>query len=592
MKKAIIILFIVISVSKIYSDEDRRTILILNSFHQGYHWTDRIMEGILSSLKNDSSLDLHIEYMDAKRIQDDFTVETLTEMYLHKYKKIPIDVIISTDDPALDLLLEYGEDIFPGVPVVFSGINDFMPERIEGRTLYTGVYEEYDIPGTVAIIKKLHPGIKVLPVILDATASGKAFMNRIRRAEPFLPNDLKIDYLVNLTSEELRARLKEFPVGNPVLWGIYLITGDGIPLSVRQSIELVKSANHQEIYCLWDVVGLGAIGGKVTNPVFQGEYAAAIALQIIEGRHPDEIMPQSPPMENLFDYKEIRGKDIKVRDLPDNATFRNQPFSGLWKYKRMIVTTLVFIILLLVIIFILVMDIQRRRKAERSLMQTQQLLLQSRKMDALGQLAGGIAHDFNNLLTGIIAAVSIIKNEERMSDLFSRSVEIIQLSSSQASELCRKLMDFSKKESLELNRLDVHTLIDDTVKILDQTLRSGLEIVVKNNAVDSNILGNRSAIQNIILNLGINASHAISDGGRITIETADILLEKKYCSSVAFDISPGMYLQIKITDTGKGIPPSQLEHIFDPFLQPKKKEPVLASPPFTVRWKGIKELFL
>ncbi|MGL1891603.1 MAG: response regulator [Spirochaetaceae bacterium] len=198
-------------------------------------------------------------------------------------------------------------------------------------------------------------------------------------------------------------------------------------------------------------------------------------------------------------------------------------------------------------------------------------LNQSSKMDAIGQLAGGMAHDFNNMLTGILNAVHLLKNPKRKIDKHGLTlVDMIMKASVRAADLISKLLAFSRKGELNYSILNIHEIIDETVEIFNRTIDKKIRIIVNKQSKYFNIIGDSSGLQNILLNLGINSSHAMPDGGEIKITTKDIILDENYCNASQFDITPGMYCDIEIQDTGFGIPAEKITKIFDPFYTTKK----------------------
>ncbi len=183
---------------------NKKNVLILNAYHQNYHWAGEIMAGIFSELSDKNSFELFVEYMDTKRCSDSVYYEQLKDIYLHKYKNIDIDIIIACDDNALNFMLLYRDRIFPQVPVSFCGVVDFHPSRTEDHELYSGVYETYDIPTNLELIKTIHPEINRIAFISDITESGKALTARMKRAEILFKNKLTIDYIINKKPEQIK----------------------------------------------------------------------------------------------------------------------------------------------------------------------------------------------------------------------------------------------------------------------------------------------------------------------------------------------------------------------------------------------------
>ena len=151
-----------------------RHVLVLNSYHHGLSWTGSIVEGIESGLGGDSGLELHIEYMDTKRLYDEVYLQKLYEVYKYKYSQVRFEVVIVSDNNAFEFLRQHHDELFPGAPVVFCGINNFSDAMVEGYDLFTGVVEVTDIESTLEIALQLHPNVAQVAVVNDRTSTGVA----------------------------------------------------------------------------------------------------------------------------------------------------------------------------------------------------------------------------------------------------------------------------------------------------------------------------------------------------------------------------------------------------------------------------------
>jgi len=198
-------------------------------------------------------------------------------------------------------------------------------------------------------------------------------------------------------------------------------------------------------------------------------------------------------------------------------------------------------------------------------------LNQSRKMEAIGQLAGGIAHDFNNMLGGIVGAAEMLKFDmDQFTTEDQEFIRIILNSATKAADLTSKLLTFGRKRNTVFTTECVHQIISDSVGLLNRTINKNIKIEVHSRAEQSSIIADCSAIQNCFLNLAINASHAMHDGGMITFITENVVLSDTYCTKSSFDITPGNYIKIGIYDTGEGISENILAKIFEPFFTTKE----------------------
>jgi PAS domain S-box-containing protein len=194
----------------------------------------------------------------------------------------------------------------------------------------------------------------------------------------------------------------------------------------------------------------------------------------------------------------------------------------------------------------------------------------SQKMAAMGQLAGGVAHDFNNMLGGIMGAAELL-SEQLPDDESARQLNRLIIETvERASGLTDKLLTFSRTQGTGFTAQDVHRILHDTIALLRSSIDRRITIATDFSAESAGILGDASLLQSAFLNLGINASHAMPDGGTITIRTRTVDLDEIYCAASNFEISPGRYIEVELQDTGCGIPQENLLRIFEPFFTTKE----------------------
>jgi PAS domain S-box-containing protein len=192
-------------------------------------------------------------------------------------------------------------------------------------------------------------------------------------------------------------------------------------------------------------------------------------------------------------------------------------------------------------------------------------LRQSQKMDSLGQLAGGIAHDFNNMLSGTLGYAELIARRHPEDDRTQSYIDTIMKTSMQAADLTRKLLSFSRKEKEESLPFDIHDNLTDAISIIERTVDRRITIEKRMHAPSPVVIGDPSQIQNAILNLCVNARDAMPDGGKLNIE-----LGESYCSHSPFDLKPGSFILVSISDTGTGMSEEVRKRIFEPFFTTKE----------------------
>lgn len=212
-------------------------------------------------------------------------------------------------------------------------------------------------------------------------------------------------------------------------------------------------------------------------------------------------------------------------------------------------------------------EVEKEKKRKNNIIR----MNQAEKMESIGQLAGGIAHDFNNMLTGIIGSTELLKiHNANIDEKELEYIDIIFKAAIKASELTSQLLAFSRKEKIESEPININKVVDDAASILTRTIDKQNRIEIEKKAQENIVLGDNSALQNAILNLGINASQSMKDGGKILIKTSNKNISIDDCKFSTFDIKPGMYIKISVSDSGCGIPKDDLKKIYEPFFTTKE----------------------
>ncbi|MGL4368144.1 MAG: ATP-binding protein, partial [Spirochaetota bacterium] len=214
-------------------------------------------------------------------------------------------------------------------------------------------------------------------------------------------------------------------------------------------------------------------------------------------------------------------------------------------------------------------DISGIRKAEEEKLRLREQLIQSQKMDALGQLAGGIAHDFNNMLGAITGAADLLASRCADNEEAAQYCQIILTSSERAGQLAGKLLAFSRKGKTQSTPVDIHIIISETITILERSIDRRISVKAELLSPVYTVIGDPGQLQNAVLNLGLNARDAMPEGGTITFRTEMKEINEYDSRSSAFPIEPGLFIRIHVIDTGKGIPDSIIGRIFEPFFTTK-----------------------
>jgi len=219
--------------------------------------------------------------------------------------------------------------------------------------------------------------------------------------------------------------------------------------------------------------------------------------------------------------------------------------------------------------FTVMIDITERKKAEEALRQTSEQLRQSQKMEAVGQLAGGIAHDFNNLLTGISGYSRLIQMRTSPDDRTAGDISEVINAADRAAKLTAQLLAFSRKTILQPKQLQLNNLVHNLERLLEPLIGEDVELVTKFEPELGIIRADPGQLEQVIMNLVVNARDALPKGGKVVIETANVELDEVYTAQHEGSLS-GKYVMLTVSDNGQGIPPQILERIFDPFFTTKE----------------------
>ena len=216
----------------------------------------------------------------------------------------------------------------------------------------------------------------------------------------------------------------------------------------------------------------------------------------------------------------------------------------------------------------LVAEINERKSTQEALRQSGEQLRQAQKMEAVGRLAGGVAHDFNNLLTAILGYAELLGVRRDLDPGARQYVETIQKAGKQAAAVTHQLLAFSRKQVLQPRVLELGALVHDFEKILRRVIGEHIELVVETES-GGRVKADPNQLEQVILNLGVNARDAMPRGGRLTIRTYDTTLDDFTARRHALELGAGRYVVLEVGDTGHGMDENTKQRIFEPFFTTK-----------------------
>ncbi|MBV7274630.1 EAL domain-containing protein [Clostridium sp. PL3] len=359
--------------SRIYvKAASQERILILHSYSDDFRWTMDIDTGIKSVLNIDSRLiDLSHIYMDTKRIQTESYIDGLFNLLKIRFANSKFDVIICSDNDALDFLVKYGSSLFPNTPVVFCGINNFSYSMLEGHKNFTGICETIDIESTLKSIPKLQTNIKNIILVCDSSSTGKLNEELAKKAISKLKLPVKFYFYCDTDVKTLVSAAKELGNDTAIFHVGQLRDTDGSLISYEKIGPLLSKDLNIGNYICWSfAIGNGILGGKALNSVDHGKTAASMALKILHGKKVSDIpIIEQSPSNYVFDYSELQKLKIDKRNIPENSIIINKPFLIYKVYPKIFFTVLTIIISLLLFVIILFINIKKRKLSEKKLIE-------------------------------------------------------------------------------------------------------------------------------------------------------------------------------------------------------------------------------
>ncbi|MCU7917505.1 MAG: SpoIIE family protein phosphatase [Candidatus Thiodiazotropha sp. (ex Epidulcina cf. delphinae)] len=351
------------------SSYEKNNILLLNSYNKGYGWTDNQVEGVENIFPVHGDAVLHTEYMSTKLINKPEYYKMLRDLYKFKYRGIKFDAIISTDDNAMLFLRKYRNELFPEVPVIFSGINNFNPSKVTGFKLFTGVNEETDYKGNIELILKLHPNISKLYAINDQLTTGKIQRKQFEKLELEYRGRLKFEYLDNYNLADLKKKLAVLEKDSVLFFLSFFKDATGKSYVPQSVIPEITASSVAPVYGSSDyMLDYGMVGGLMKSSYYQGEMAGKLSRRVLDGENVSDIpIILEGPNRYIFDYLQLKKFGISISDLPENSMIMNEPETFYYRYKKIIWTTIVVFTLLLIYILILLLNINKRKRAQAGL---------------------------------------------------------------------------------------------------------------------------------------------------------------------------------------------------------------------------------
>ncbi|WP_421908745.1 ABC transporter substrate-binding protein [Methanolacinia petrolearia] len=301
-------------------ENDPDQILYINSYDFDFSWSklmaDGVHDGIISGLNESEKPGVYVltEFMDSKFISDDTHFRNLYNLYSYKLRDNRPGVIIVSDDNALRFMREYGDEMFPGVPVVFTGINDYDSILDDLPTNYTGIIEKIPIEENIDLVLRLHPDLNTIYFVIDDTFTGKTIRRQTENITKKYENRIEIRYSgQELSTGEILREVQELPDNSAVIFFTYSALNEkGDKMYPDRYIMTLMNQDRIPVYTVMDQYNdLGVSGGYQESAYELGKMASLMAMEIIKGTDPNDI----PVVTDIPSKIELNYDDIKKYDI-------------------------------------------------------------------------------------------------------------------------------------------------------------------------------------------------------------------------------------------------------------------------------------
>ncbi|NVO01013.1 MAG: hypothetical protein HXX17_17015 [Geobacteraceae bacterium] len=533
-------------------------ILILNSYHQGYTWSDKEMEGVITTLRNSGlTPEIHSEFLDSKYFPKNEHFDLFKNLISFKYGEKRPDIVITLDDPAFVFAIQYRKSLFDKIPVVFAGLSDFEQAMVKGETGVTGVVEKQDVVGTVKYAKKMHPDLKEVLILHDFTSTG---LSSRKEAEEVLPRiaslGISFRYLPEMTIDEVTAVVRTLKPGTIILPFSYGRDKAGRIFTHSELAEIVSKNASVPVYSTKvERLGHGVLGGSLLEGRAHGEEAAGIALRVLRGESPDAIpVILHPKSVAMFDRKVMSRFGVTPADLPGDSQMINNPPGFYRQHATVINISSVIILVIISSTFFMNLANKRRMDAEEALLQAERgrtMMLEAANSE-MESFLYAVSHDLQAPLRRI-NSYSTILSDEYAASLEAQAqfyLERLKVGTSEMSALINNILalaNISKKE-LFRTRCNLGKLALDIFNgLVPQFTHSITFTADEGMMVDAD----RKMMKTVLDNLLLNACKFTRDRVVAEIHLGSYVKEQQ---TVFF-----------LSDNGAGFDMQYIEKLFAPF---------------------------
>jgi signal transduction histidine kinase len=546
-----------------------RTILFLDEDTPIYPWFRQMSEAFYATIKTETANPpfVFIENLgiDAYDAPDYFNI--VRSHFREKYRNKAIGVIVSDASRYLQFTLRLRDELWPGTPVVLAGIQERRAARLSLPSNVTGFTFRHQLQDIVATADALIPGLKRV-VLAGSRIKPGGWRQDFLDDLPDVRARFEVIDLTGLPLAELRQRLTELPGDSAVVYVGFStdVTGEHY-LPAEASQIVAEAANRPTFGDSEPYIGLGSVGGLVVSPGGIGRVAARFALRILDGENASDIPITNSEeiLRPVFDWRQLQRWGISENRLPVGSEIRFRSPTAWEQYHWQIMLISTALVLQSLLIAGLFYEHRRRRQAEVEASRRMAELVHMNRSAAIGQMSASIAHEIKQPLAAIVMYAGaglrwLAKDTPNVEEAVHALKDILS-GGSRASQVVETLRAMFKKEISNRTLVDINDAIREVLTLLRIELDEH-EVLTKATLKEGlpRVMADRVQLQQVIFNLVTNAIEAMSStaAGSRVLRLRSEATETGECL-------------VAIEDSGPGIEPETLKHIFEPFFTSKGK---------------------
>jgi signal transduction histidine kinase len=528
-----------------------------------YYQLSAGLRGTLSG-HADARVTIYGENLDLTRFGGAAYAESMKRHFSEKYRDRPIGVIIAIGVGTLEHALQWREELWPGVPIVFAMLDETDFAKLGRPADVTGVVVRNPLTGAIRAARAVVPGLDTVALVGDDWDRQVLFSHWDREI-PAATSGLKVIDMVGQKMADIKNRVADLPARSAIIYTAVFSDGEGTfyPPSTALGI-IAKKANRPIVVGAEPLLPAGGIGGYVLIPTEIGADAARLAMRVLDGERAGDVAPVTRDAKPLFNWNQMQRWNVSESSLPEGSQVRLREPTIFEQYRWQSMAVFAALFIQAGLIVFLLHERHLRRDAEAESRNRMSELAHVNRQATAGELSSSIAHELNQPLGSILAnaetAEMILKSERPDLEEIREILADIKRDDQRAGEVIRRLRGYLTRTPFETKDIDLNQIMGETFKFLSvQATAHNIALYLQTAPGELRIKGDPVQLQQVILNLVVNSMDAMA-----TIPYGRTVIGRT-------ELNGGSTVEISISDSGPGIPADKLAQVFDPFYTTKDK---------------------